>query len=434
MIDNKMLKEFESKFNQDKTNLVITPAIRNYGIDSASLQNDVLNKHNFVFSDEISTGEITNQKRSGRCWMFSGLNVIRIKTMEKLNVESFEFSESYLQFYDKIEKANSFLEYIEQTKDLDISDRLVKHVMELNSVDGGYWSFFVGLINKYGIVPKAVMPETYHSSDTSDLNYVLDMRLKKAAMQIRNATSKEEIENIKKDALYQVYNICVKAIGMPPKQFTYEYRDKDKNFVRIENISPLEFKEKYVEDGIKDKIVILADPRKDKEKGRLYELEYATSVLEYGSSTHLNVDIEEMKNAIISSIKDKNAVWFGCDVGRDSHRKKGVMDIDLYNYDNTLTNLGTFTKEERLVNYASQLTHAMVFIGVNLDENSKAKYWKVENSWGDENGKKGIFSMSDRWFDEHCYEAVVDKKYLSEETLKGLEKEVIKLDYYDPLG
>ena len=434
MINNKILKEFEEKFDLDKSNSVIIPAIRNVGIDDSSIKDEVLNSHNFVFSDEITTGEITNQKKSGRCWMFSGLNVIRVKTMEKLNVETFEFSESYLQFYDKIEKANSFLEYVDQTKKLPLNDRLVNHIMNMGVEDGGYWNFFVGLINKYGVVPKSVMPETFHSSDTTDLNYVLDLRLKRAAMLIRNAKTKKEADNIKKDALYQVYNICVKALGKPPKSFTYEYRDKDKKFVRLSNITPLEFKEKYVEESVKDKIVLLADPRKDKEVGRLYELEYATSVLEYGASTHLNVPIEELKKAIISSIKEKEPVWFGCDVGRDSDRASGVMDLNLYDYDRTLTELGKFTKEERLLYQSSFLTHAMVFIGVNLDDDSKPLKWKVENSWGKDRGKDGIFSMTDEWFDEHTYEAVVDKKYISPKYLKGLEKEVIKLEYFDPLG
>ena len=231
-----------------------------------------------------------------------------------------------------------------------------------------------------------------------------------------------------------MYNICVKALGKPPKSFTYEYRDKDKKFVRLSNITPLEFKEKYVEESVKDKIVLLADPRKDKEVGRLYELEYATSVLEYGASTHLNVPIEELKKAIISSIKEKEPVWFGCDVGRDSDRASGVMDLNLYDYDRTLTELGKFTKEERLLYQSSFLTHAMVFIGVNLDDDSKPLKWKVENSWGKDRGKDGIFSMTDEWFDEHTYEAVVDKKYISPKYLKGLEKEVIKLEYFDPLG
>lgn len=366
--------------------------------------------------------------------MFSALNVLRVGTMEKLNVETFEFSQAYLQFYDKLEKANTFLHYIIETKDLPITDRLVAHIMYGGAEDGGYWNFFVGLATKYGVVPKEVMPETYHSSDTAILNEVLDLRLKKAACLIRKSKTIEEAEKIKEDALYQVYNICVKALGLPPKKFTYEYRDKDKKFVRISDITPKEFMEKYAQDDLLAKVELVQDPREENEKGRLYQIPYTCSVLEHGPYTFLNVTLDELKKATIASIKDEAPVWFGCDVGRFSDRKKGILDSDLYDYNNTLTELGEFSKKDRLVNYSAYMTHAMTFVGVDLDENSKPLMWEVENSWGDEVGKKGIFSMSDKWFDDHNYSVVVDKKYISEEFKSGFDKDVIVLDYFDPLA
>lgn len=434
MIDSKLLEKFSQKFNENSVNNVIKHAIENVGINDSSIVKEVLNKHTFEFSDETKKGEITNQKRSGRCWMFSALNVLRVTTMEKLNVETFEFSQAYLQFYDKLEKANTFLHYVIETKDLPLTDRLVERIMYGGAEDGGYWNFFVGLATKYGVVPKGVMPETYHSSNTDILNEVLDLRLKKAASLIRSAKEAKEIEKIKEDALYQVYNICVKALGEPPKKFTYEYRDKDKKFVRISDITPKEFMEKYAKEDLLSKVELVQDPREENEKARLYQVPYTCSVLEHGPYTFINVTLEELKKVTVASIKDGVPVWFGCDVGRFSDRKKGILDSDLYDYNNTLTDLGEFSKKDRLINYSSFMTHAMTFVGVDLDDNGKPLMWEVENSWGDEVGKKGIFSMSDKWFDDHTYSVVVDKKYISDEFIKAFDKEVIKLEYFDPLA
>lgn len=434
MIDKKLFEKFEKRYETEIKNKVIEHAIANVGINESSIKQDVLRKHTFVFSDETKRGEITNQKRSGRCWMFSALNVARVKTMEKLNLETFEYSQCYLQFFDKIEKANSFLDYIIETKDKPITDRLVQHIYFTCAEDGGYWNFFAGLANKYGLVPKKCMPETYHSSNTSILNEVIDLRLKKAAMLIRKASSNEEIEKIKEDTLYSVYNICVKALGNPPKTVEFEYRDKDKKFNKISGITPIEFMKQYAPEDMLDMVELVADPRQQNEKGRLYELPYTASVKEYGSSRFLNVSLDELKKDIIASIKDGVPVWFACDVSRFSDRELGIMDSDLFDYDNTLTEIGEFTKEERLINNASFLTHAMAITGVDLDENGKPLMWQVENSWGEENGEKGMFSMSDKWFDEHTYSAVVDTKYISPEFKKGLDEEVIMLDYFDPLG
>lgn len=366
--------------------------------------------------------------------MFASLNMLRIKTMKTLNVETFEFSESYLQFFDKMEKANSFLENIIETKNKDLNDIAVYSILNTTISDGGYWCFFAGLASKYGLVPKEVMPETFHSSDTDILNEMLDIRLRKAAMLIRNAKDDSEIEKIKENALYEVYNICVKAIGMPPKRFTYTYKDKDKKFVKLENITPLEFLENYTSKDILDKCEIVADPRGIHEIGRVLELPYATSVKSFGNAKFLNVPLDELKRVTIESIKDGIPVWFGCDVAKESDRKKGIMDSELFDYNMILTDLGEFSKADRLMYRHSNLTHAMSFVGVDLDENGMPITWAVENSWGDSVGKDGIFSMSDKWFEDHTYSVVVDRKYIDEKLLKGYDLETIKLDILDPLA
>lgn len=431
MIDVELLKKFEKMYNKNKANLVIENAIARVGIDESSIRQSVIRKHNFVFSDEVKNQDVTNQKRSGRCWMFSGLNVLRAITKEKLNVENFEFSQSYLQFYDKIEKSNSYLEYVIETKNLDIMDRLASYIIQNPAEDGGYWNFFQGLVLKYGVVPKELMPETYHSSDTTRFNEMIELRLKKAAVDIRNENDDKKIQEIKEKALYDIYNICVKSIGLPPKKFDYEYYDKDKKYHVIKNMDPKKFLSEYVGVNLEDKIQIVHDPRPNYELGRIYRVPYTVSVYEFGPTSYLTVSMEELKKATIKSIKDNVPVWFACDVSKESHYKTGIMDPNLFDYDNALTEVGKFDKADRLLTGASQLTHAMTFVGVDLDKKGNPINWKVENSWGDDIGKKGIFSMSDDWFEKHNYECVVDKKYISEEFLSAFEKEEIMLPWYD---
>lgn len=431
MINNELLKKFEEKYSENPLNKVIENAIARVGIDQVSINNDTYRKHNYIFSHEIETGEMTNQKQSGRCWMFAGFNVLRVSIMKELNIESIEFSESYLQFYDLLEKSNSYLEQVIETKDLPFFDRKVQFIVPNSTSDGGYWNYFEGLVLKYGLIPKDCMLETHESSNTRMLGEMLELRLKKAAMDIRRAKSNEEINKIKEDALYKVYNILIKSLGRPPQTIEWEYKDKDKNYHKISGMTPLEFMEKYAKSQIETKAHIIADPREEYEKGRLYEVPYTVSILEYGNSKYLNVSLDELKRVTIESIKKGVPVWFGCDVAKYYDIKSGIMDQELYNYDLTLNELGEFTKADKLITQASQLTHAMVFVGVDLDENGKPIKWKVENSWGDERGKKGIFSMSDSWFDAHCYEVVVDKELISEEFAKGFEKEPIMLEYYD---
>lgn len=437
-INTELLTSFKKRFDENRENQVIKGAIAKVGINTASIDNDVLRRHSFTFSDETKRGEITNQQASGRCWMFAALNTARVDTMNRLNVDTFEFSQNYTLFWDKLEKAHYFLDSILDTLDEAQDSRIIAHLLTDPVQDGGQWDMFSGILEKYGAVPKAVMPETFHSSHTAVMNKILTSKLREFASVLReghqNGETLEALTAKKEEMLYFIYNVLVKALGEVPETFTYDYRDKDNEFHRIADITPQEFFKKYVGWDLTNLVSLLNAPTADKPYGRAYTVKYLGTVKEAQPIRYINAPIEVLKEAAITSIKAGEPVWFGCDVGQMSIRDGGIMDEKSYQYDLTLGEGLNLTKAQRLDYGDSLLTHAMVFVGVNLDDEGKPLTWKVENSWGDKAGKKGIYSMSDKWFDEYNYQIAVDRKYIPEKWLKALEEPVIELEPWDPMG
>lgn len=437
-ITKEILNKFNQRFHKDSQNRIAACAIASSGINAASLNQNTIRKHNNLFSDTTKMGKITSQNQSGRCWMFAALNTARVTTMKKLNMKTLEFSQNYTLFWDKLEKANYFLESIIETVDEDLNGRLVTHLLTAPLQDGGQWDMFKGLLQKYGIVPKYMMPETFHSSNTAVMAANLTRRLRRDAKCLREAYENgkdiQSLTAMKEDMLYEIYNILVKCLGEPPTVFDFEYEDEDEVYHVDRKLTPIEFFNKYVGWNLEDKISIINAPTKDKPYEKMYSIKYLGSVKEAEIIKYLNLPIEELKKAAIKSIQAGEPVWFGCDVGKMSHRDLGIMDLDLYDYDETLSKIDDFDKADRLNYGESMLTHAMVFTGVDLDENQKPIKWRVENSWGDKAGQKGIFSMSDRWFDEYNYQIMVDKKYLDEKYRKILDMEPVMLEPWDPFG
>lgn len=435
----KQLERYAKAYDKDPSNKVCEAAIQGMGIDQTAMNQDTVKKHTFVFSEECKQGEATNQKKSGRCWYFASLNSLRQLVMEKLNVESFEFSETHLYFYDKMEKANTFLESVIRTADRDILDREVQLIFQGTVYDGGYWDFFKHLCLKYGLIPKSEGPETFHSAESYMFTKQMDVRLRRTAMAMRRAKAagkgKDHLRKLKDEALCEIYNIAVKSLGRPVQSFTYAYRDKDKKYQRLERMTPVEFFEKYIgEEELEKRVCLLSDPRELHPYGRVLEIDMIRNVFDAPPAGGLNVPIEELSDAVLASVKDGVPVWFACDVGKDIDRKKGILDEKLFNYDLVLPPLGDFSKAERFASGYSSATHAMNITGVELDKSGKPLRWRVENSWGDDLGKKGTFSMSHEWFLAYTYEAIVDKKYVAKKYLKGLEEEPIQLEPWDILG
>ena len=437
-ISTELLAQFRTAYHHNPLNTVIAGAIAKNGIEEASFNHEIRRIHNFYFSHETKRGEITNQKQSGRCWMFSALNAARVETMEKLNLETFEFSQTYTLFWDKLEKSNYFLESILETLDEPLNGRLLAHLLKDPVQDGGQWDMFAGILRKYGAVPKYVMPETFHSSNTRFFVAELTHRLRKYAHILRSGHAQgKDIQTLRKEKeefLSNIYSLLVKTLGEVPETFDFEYQDKDKKFHKVENITPQRFFAEYIGWNLDDKISLINAPTTDKPFGRAYTVKFLGTVKEAEPIHYINVPIDVLKNAAVASIQAGKPVWFGCDMGPRISRKDGIMDMDVYRYSETLGVLPQFSKAERLDYGDSLLTHAMVLTGVDLDSAGKPIKWQVENSWGDESGNKGMFSMSDAWFDEYTYQIMVEKKFVDAQWLDALKQPLLELEPWDPMG
>lgn len=431
------IEEFSN--NYTKKNLkFLQNAVQKNGIDSATYNTtaSILDQH--IYSENIKTGKVCNQKSSGRCWMFAALNNFRHKLNKDFNLTEFELSQTYTFFWDKLEKSNYFLENIIKTIDEDIDSRLVHFLLSTPQQDGGQWDMLVSIIQKYGVVPKKVMPEVFHSTNSNKLNILLNKKLRQSAQILRKLRSEgadiEKLQVEKKRILDEIYTFLCVTLGEPPKSFTFEYEDKDGKFYRDENLTPLSFYDKYVGIDLNDYISLINAPTKDKPFHKTFTVDYLGNVVGGREVKYLNVTMDELKSAAIAQIKDGVSVWFGCDVGQSSERQLGLMDLNIFEIEESYGINFSLSKEDSLDYCDSLMTHAMVLSGVNLLENGKANRWKVENSWGETPGEKGYFLMTDEWMDKYTYQVVVNKKYLPENLRKLFDQDPIVLKPWDPMG
>ena len=433
------IKKFKSDFDSCGHCKTSMNALTRSKLEDVTMnwENFRLIDHNYsnVIKNEMQ--KTTNQKASGRCWGFAALNLMRITLAKKYNLQNFEFSQSYFMFYDKLEKSNYFLESIISTTDLKFDDRLIMWILDNPIQDGGQWDMFINLMEKYGIVPQSVMPETIHSSASRSMNQLITRTLRKFASILRyeyeNGASLKDLRTIKLDMMNSIYSMLCTFIGRPPEKFNWQIRDKKKKFISLENITPLDFYKKHLGMKLTDKVCLIHCPMSNKKFDKLYTVKYLGNVVEGQIITYLNVSLDEMKKSAIKSLKNNEAVWFGCDVGKMFHRELGVMDNSLYDYESFFGVDSNMDKATRLEYGDSQMTHAMLFTGVDIKKNKSVK-WRVENSWGVKGGDKGYYLMTDEWFDEYNYEVVVDKKYLSKKILKLFKQKPISLNPWDPMG
>ncbi len=437
-ITYQQLSKFENEFKQNKANTVaMNTSIKNGILKSAENREDFVNMgHNY--SINIETGDITNQMKSGRCWMFAALNVMRVEIMKKLNLETFELSQAYPLFWDKLEKSNLFLENIIESLPLALESREVAFLLKDPLGDGGQWDMFSGIVEKYGVVPKQFMPESFSSSNTHHMSKFLTLKLREYACILRTANeegkSEEELRLMKDDMLSTIYRMLCIALGEPPKSFTLEVRDKDKKFVRLPELSPQEFYKEYVGINLNDYVSIINAPTKDKPYYNTYTVQYLGSVVGMYPVKYLNLPVESLKRAAIAQMQDGESVWFGCDVGQSSLMDDGVMSMNIFNVEDLFNTKFPLDKAQRLDYGESLMTHAMVLCGVNIDDDGKPNRWRVQNSWGKDRGADGFYVMSDDWFNEYTYQVVVNKKYLTNEEKDMLDKEPIVLKPWDPMG
>ena len=432
------IRKFNKSFNSSSSNQLARNALIQNDINKVAVHWENFSKINHVFSNTISKQlPVTNQKSSGRCWGFAGLNLLRLEIVKNYNLSNFEFSQNYFMFWDKLEKANYFLENILKTLDQNYDSRLMMHLLQAPVQDGGQWDMFVNLIEKYGLVTKSVMPETNHSSKSSMMNYFLTHKLRECAFILRKSkkprTTIKQLKSKKEEMISVIYSLLCMFLGNPPTKFDWSIKDKNNKFTRFNNLDPLDFYHKFTKVKLKNKVCLIHAPMSNKKMNELYTIDFLGNVVGGNIIKYANVEINELKKAAIKSIKNDEAVWFGCDVGKMFNRELGIMDMDLYDYEKLFDTKFKMNKASRLEYGDSAMTHAMLFTGVDLKRNTSTK-WRVENSWGDKNGDKGYYLMSDSWFDEYNYEVVVDKKYLSNKTLEIFNREPHNLEPWDPMG
>ena len=432
------IKKFSKTFKTSKTNSLSRNALIKNDATNVAVDWDTFRNINHTFSNVISNQmPVTNQKASGRCWGFAGLNLMRLNLAEKYNLDDFEFSQNYFMFWDKLEKANYFLENIIKTFKEPYDGRLMMHLLYNPVQDGGQWDMFVNLIEKYGVVPQTVMPETHHSSKSNLMNYFLTHKLREFAWILRKMSKRKttiaKLRRNKENMISTIYSMLCMFLGNPPENFNWEVRNKKNKFFRFNNLTPKKFFKKHVKINLKDKVCLIHAPMSNKKMNELYTINFLGNVVGGNIIKYANVKIDELKRATIKSIKNNEAVWFGCDVGKMLHRDLGVMDMNLFDYEILLNTKFNMNKGVRLEYGDSLMTHAMLFTGVDI-KNSKPVKWRVENSWGNKSGDKGYYLMSDSWFNEYNYEVVIDKKYLTQKILNLFNKDPVKLDPWDPMG
>ncbi|MFM1514912.1 C1 family peptidase [Helcococcus ovis] len=437
-IDNKFLEDSNKSFTSDRAFRIAQRAATNTGLLESTIDRRENDTNRHEFNVNLTDTKIRYQKQSGRCWIFAAMNVLEYKLAQKFNLKEFEISQSYIYFFDKLERCNYFYESILNTLDEDLEGRLVSHILTAPMGDGGQWDMVKNIIRKYGVVPKNYMPESESSSSSSQMNNYLTKILRMNAKNLRKAhesgKSREELEKMIEGYMTDIYNALSISLGTPPTKVDFEARDKDDNFVSYKNITPKEFFE-LIEMDLDEYVSIINAPTKDKPYYNSYTVEFLGNVVEGDIVRYVNLPIEEMKKAILRQLQDKEPVWFGCDVGQFFSRGGSRLDLTTANVFDMFNVKYDFNKEERLDYHESLMTHAMVFMGCDYDEaNDKINRYRVENTWGEQSGNKGFLVMSDEWFDEYMYQALINKKHLSKEVIEAYEKEPIKLKPWDPMG
>ena len=428
---------FEDGFVKDKKKLMAQRAVLKNGIQASCESIEAKQTLRPVFSIDLETGKVTDQKRSGRCWMFAALNTFRHRIIEKLKIDDFELSQNYVFFWDKYEKANFFHENILATADRPLEDRKVAFLLQVPQQDGGQWDMIVSIFRKYGVVPKEAMPEVQASSNSTELNKYLNKKLRKDAMILRDLVAKgagdQEILETRRTLMKEVYDILSISLGSPVKNFDFKYRDRDKEYHVDRDMTPQAFYDKYVGLDLNQYISVINAPTEDKPYMRSYTVEMLGNVVGGKEVKYINLDMEDFKKLAIDQLESGESVWFGCDVGQFSNNISGIMALNTYELEDLFDVDFSTSKADRLMYGESLMTHAMVLTGVDIVD-GKPTRWKVENSWGDKVGHKGYYVMTDDWMDQYTYQIVVRRDLLTDQQRQAFDSHPILLAPWDPMG
>ncbi|NOZ36341.1 MAG: C1 family peptidase [Chlorobi bacterium] len=433
-LNEKEIKEIKTAYQSDNSYLkAVTNAVSNNTIQNLALNRQNIGKFDHEFKYKVSVKGITNQKSSGRCWMFTSLNVIRPKAMQTLKLPLFEYSENYLYFWDIFEKSNLFLESIIETRKLKTDNREVEWLFKNVVGDGGVWSSFTNLADKYGLVPKEVMPETHSSENTRVMIKLIRRKLRGDALHLRLMKGTDDIlRKAKLNSLKDIYKMLCINLGEPPTEFLWRYTDKNGILTPYKKYTPKSFMKASLGNiDYSDYIMLMDDPTKEYYK--LYEIQKDRNVIEGENWTFINLPAKEIKKYALKSIQNNKAMYFSCDVGKQLNKDEGLLDTENYDYESLFGVKFDMNKKERILSHESGSTHGMALVGADVDQSGKITKWLLENSWGKSSGHNGYLTMTDRWFDEYMFRVVILKQFINEQTLKILKQKPIVLPPWDPM-
>ncbi|GAB4319308.1 MAG: C1 family peptidase [Bacteroidales bacterium] len=428
------LQEYSARFHDDDNWQMRMNAVTHNDINSLArnrASEEQIDKH---FTYRVPSSGITNQKNTGRCWLFTGLNVVRANVISEKGLKSFELSQNYNFFYDQLEKSNLFLENIIETASLPMEDQKVDWLFRNVIGDGGQWTGVSDLIKKYGVVPSEIFPETKQSENTGQISRIVRRKLRKSALELREmyhaGKKAEEIREEKHRILAEVYAILATALGEPPATFTWRYETADGTLSPLKSYTPQSFFSEFVNVDLDDYVMFMNDPSRPLNK--LYEIEYDRHQADGRNWKYINLDTERLKEFAVRSLREGEAMYFSCDVGKQLDRDLGTLNPENYDYGELFGTDLTMSKADRIRSYESASTHGMALVGVDIDESGSPRKWLLENSWGD-SGFEGHLIMSDEWFDEYMFRLVVHKSFVDEDVLKILEQKPVLLPPWDPM-
>lgn len=429
------INQWHQQYIHNPLQEAIRHAVYNNPLDQCVMVQENMTKNQNHFSVEIKTLPAADQLTSGRCWIFAGLNILREEIAKRNHMDHFELSQNYLAFYDKLEKIHTFSELAIEMKDKPIDDRTYVWLVSNGVQDGGQWDMFVNLVLKYGILPKDYMPETYQSSNTAIMNQLINTRLRRYAQEVRNLSllhKEDEIIILKETLMQELYGFLCTCFGIPPQRFAFSFVDKDGDVHHFKEMTPKEFYHDQIDMHMEEMVSLIHAPTKDKPFHHVFQVKYLDHV-KGKAVRYLNVEMEEMKQAVIRQLKAGYLVWFGSDCNQFNDKKGGFWDDKSFDYKSAFEIDFAIDKETALDMRDSTMNHAMVLSGVDLIDDKPIK-WKIENSWGSSTGHNGYFIASDSWFERFVYQCVIHKHYLTKEMLADLDQPAKLLEPWDPMG
>lgn len=429
-ITQDMLNQIKSSYKHTPADKAIYNAMAETSIAVLAKNHENLANFDTNFTNKVVSHGITDQQQSGRCWLFTGLNVLRAQMMAKYGLDEMEFSQNYCFFYDQLEKANLFLQGIIDTREKPMDDKMVEWLFRNPISDGGQFTGISDVIGKYGVVPSSIMPETYSSENTSQIARLVGLKLREFGLQLRDEAAKgvkvSALEAKKTEMLSTIYRMLALAFGEPVERFTWTMNGETKEY------TPQSFYQEYLGNDLTNNYVMLMnDP--SREYYKCYEIDFDRHVYDGKNWTYVNLPVEDIKAMAIESIKDSTMMYFSCDVAKFLDSKRGTLDLKNFDYESLMGTTFGMNKKQRVQTFASGSSHAMTLMAVDLDKDGKPKKWMVENSWGAEAGYKGHLIMTDEWFDEYMFRLVVEKKYVPEKVLNILKQKPIRLPAWDPM-